>query len=153
VAYHLYNDDNNYHLPTSAMLGGSCYRRLRDNYCLAQYLRPYCPTNAVWVCPSGNPVLKTQNINYCWTLNQDVVSTAGSQAAFNRSALVPVVWDAYGFTQPSDLNIPEPTSGPQYSLMADWFYPHGGRRRVNYVYLDGHVESRIVEVVQSTPIQ
>jgi len=153
VAFYLYNDDNNHHLPSVAMLGNSYYRRLRDTYCLARYLQPYCPTNDIWVCPAGNPALKAQNNNYCWTLSADVFGLGGSQAAFNRSSLVAVVWDAYGFEQPSDLNIAETTAGPQFSLMSNWYFPHSSRRRINTLYLDGHVGSSVVQVVQASPIQ
>jgi prepilin-type N-terminal cleavage/methylation domain-containing protein/prepilin-type processing-associated H-X9-DG protein len=153
VAVNLYNDDFNGHLPTAAMLGNSYYRRLRDPLGLPRLLQAYCPTNDVWRCSAGNPILQTHANNYSWTLNADVVSAGGSQKAYNRMALVPVIWDAFYFQQPSLLNIAETAAGPQFATQPDWYYPDGGRRRVNFVYLDAHVESRAVETTAASTVQ
>jgi prepilin-type N-terminal cleavage/methylation domain-containing protein/prepilin-type processing-associated H-X9-DG protein len=152
-AYHFYNDDHNNHLPTSSMLGRSYYRRLKDNYGLPGYFKPYIPTNSVWLCPAGNPMLRTNDVNYFWTLSADVVSASGSQVAFNRMALTAVMWDNYCFQKPSDLNQPEPTTGPAFATMDSWYYPHSGRKLVNTLYLDGHVQSGKVRVVNASPIE
>jgi prepilin-type N-terminal cleavage/methylation domain-containing protein/prepilin-type processing-associated H-X9-DG protein len=153
IALNLYNDDANGHLPTTAMLGNSAYRRLRDTLGLPRFLQVYCPTNDLWVCPAGNPVQQTHANNYCWTLNTDVWSAGGSQKAYNRMSLVPVIWDAFSYAQPSLLNLAEATPGPSFAPKADWYFPHSSRRRVNYVYLDAHVESRTVETMAAIPIE
>jgi len=153
VACQMYNEDNNNHLPSAYMLGRSYYRRLKDTNCLARYFQTYLPTNSVWLCPSGNPAINTNNINYAWTLNSDVVSETGSQIAFNNATTTAALWDNYCFPQPSDFNQIEPTTGPSFATPDGWYCPHSGKKLVNTLYLDDHVSSGRVGVVAATPVQ
>lgn len=141
IVYHLYNEDFNNRLPTSEMLGKSNYRYSTDTNSLPHFFEPYCPTNRVWLCPAGRMVL-TNGVNYAWSRAQNVVGTAGSQAAFLKMSQTFVVWDNYSYTQPSVYNIPELTSGPPVANRVNWYFPHNRKKRINWLYLDGHTENR-----------
>jgi prepilin-type N-terminal cleavage/methylation domain-containing protein len=55
-AYHLYNLDNNNHLPTQPMLGYSSYRGAADPMSLCYFFNSYVPTNSgAWVYPQARP--------------------------------------------------------------------------------------------------
>jgi prepilin-type N-terminal cleavage/methylation domain-containing protein len=154
IAYQMYNEDYQNHLPSKVMLGYSYYRKLKDTNCLARFMAPFCPTNTVWLCPAGKPALLTNGINYSWTLDSDVTSEVNNQVAFSKAALVAVTWDAYSFLKPSDLNQPESSTspGPAFATQDQWFVPHSGKKLINKVYLDGHVGSGTVGTVAATLI-
>ncbi|MGC3960049.1 MAG: prepilin-type N-terminal cleavage/methylation domain-containing protein [Verrucomicrobiota bacterium] len=141
VVYHLYNEDYNSKLPTSEMLGKSNYRYSTDTNSLPYFFQSYCPTNRVWMCPAGRNVL-TNGVNYAWSRAQNVVGEAGSQSAFLKMSQTFVVWDNYCYTQPSVYNIPEFTSGPPTASKVNWYFPHNNKKRINWLYLDGHTENR-----------
>ena len=140
IVYHLYNEDYNHHLPTSDMLGRSNYRYSTDTNSLPHYFRTYCPTNRVWMCPAGRQIL-TNGVNYAWSRAQNVVGVGGSEPAFEKMSQTFVVWDNYSYTQPSVYNIPEVSSGPPVANRVNWFFPHNYKKRVNWLYLDGHTEN------------
>jgi len=144
LVYHYYNQDNDGKLPSSRMLGYSLYRYRWDTNSLPYYFQNYVPTNHLWMCPAGRRILATNGVNYAWSLAQNVVGEAGSQAAFLKMSQTFVVWDNYSYTQPSVLNIvPEPPrTGPSAASRANWYYPHNSRKRINWLYLDGHTENR-----------
>jgi prepilin-type N-terminal cleavage/methylation domain-containing protein/prepilin-type processing-associated H-X9-DG protein len=141
ITYHLYNEDYKNHLPTSEMLGRSNYRYNTDTNSLPYYFQAYCPTNRTWMCPAGRRVL-TNGVNYAWSRAQNVVGEAGSESAFEKMSQTFVVWDNYSYTQPSVYNIPEVSSGPPVANRVNWYFPHNSRKRINWLYLDGHVENR-----------
>lgn len=142
--YHYYNEDNNGRLPTSRMLGYSLYRYRWDTNSLPYHFQPYVPTNQVWMCPAGRKILETNGVNYAWSLAQNVVGESGSQAAFLKMSKTFVVWDNYSYTQPSVLNIvPENGKvGPSVANRVNWYFPHNSKKRLNWLYLDGHTENR-----------
>lgn len=142
--YHYYNEDNSGKLPTSRMLGYSLYRYRWDTNSLPYHFRPYVPTNQVWMCPAGRKILETNGVNYAWSLAQNVVGESGSQAAFLKMSQTFVVWDNYSYTQPSVLNIVPETGkvGPSVANRVNWYYPHNSKKRINWLYLDGHTENR-----------
>jgi prepilin-type N-terminal cleavage/methylation domain-containing protein/prepilin-type processing-associated H-X9-DG protein len=140
--YHIYNDDHAHRLPTSDMLGRSNYRALTDPLSLPYHFRNYCPTNKVWMCPAGRKTLATNGVNYAWSRAQNVVGPDGSNAAFDQMSRIFVVWDNYSYALPSVYGVPETTSGPRVVTRLLFYYPHNAKRRVNWLYLDGHVENR-----------
>jgi prepilin-type N-terminal cleavage/methylation domain-containing protein/prepilin-type processing-associated H-X9-DG protein len=142
LLYHFYNDDNRNRLPTSEMLGKSNYRLATDPLSLPSYFVSYCPTNRVWMCPSGRKTLGSNGVNYAWSRAQNLVGTAGSDAAFEQMTKTFVVWDNYCYTLPSVFGVPETTSGPNVVTRALFYYPHSKKLRINWLYLDGHVENR-----------
>lgn len=142
LIYHYYNQDNHSRLPTTDMLGKSNYRVLDDPLALPDYFSIYCPTNRVWMCPSGRRTLETNGVNYAWSRAQNLIGTNGSDRAFNKLSSTFVVWDNYCYTLPSIFGVPETTGGPSVVTRALFFYPHGSNKKINWLYLDGHVENR-----------
>lgn len=142
LLYHLYNDDFRNRLPTSEMLGKSNYRLVNDPLSLPSYFVSYCPTNRVWMCPTGRKTLGSNGVNYAWSRAQNLVGESGSDAAFESMTKTFVVWDNYSYTLPSVFGVPEITSGPTVVTRALFYYPHSKKLRINWLYLDGHVENR-----------
>lgn len=142
LAYHLYNEDYSNRLPTTDMLGRSSYRTVADPLGLPGFFRPYCTTNRVWVCPIGRKTLGSNGVNYAWSRSQNLVGTNGSTTAFNRMSRTFVVWDNYSYALPSVFGVPEITGGPPVVTRALFYYPHNRKTRINWLYLDGHVENR-----------
>ena len=136
-AYHLYNDDNNSHLPTPDMLGKSSYRLAWDPMSLCAYFNTYISTNnKVWLCPAGRPLLATNNVNYAWSRAANVMGN--SSEAFLKMSQTVVMWDNFSLTLPSVYNIPEVTGGPPTTSAALRFYAHSNKKKIHYLYLDGH---------------
>lgn len=142
--YHFYNEDHQGKLPTSQMLGYSLYRYAWDTNSLPYHFQPYVPTNRVWICPAGRRQLAEHGVNYAWSLAQNVVGETGSQTAFLKMSQTFVVWDNYSYTEPSVLNIVPETKkvGPAAASKLNWYYPHNSKKRINWLYLDGHTENR-----------
>jgi prepilin-type processing-associated H-X9-DG protein len=54
-----------------------------------------------------------------------------------------LVWDNYTMALPSVFAVHEGSEGgPPAVSQKLRYYPHDARKRVNYLYLDGHVETR-----------
>jgi prepilin-type N-terminal cleavage/methylation domain-containing protein len=141
--YHLYTQDNNNKLPDKDMLGGSVYRAVNDKYGLPVCFQYYVPTNQIWLCPAGRPTLKVFGNNYAWSMAQNLISSNSSDAAFNTMSSTFVLWDNYAYPQPSTINVAENPSGPRVGDSIGWFYPHYRHKRVERLYLDGHIENWI----------
>ena len=141
--YHLYNQEYNDRLPTRDMLGNSSYRVVTDPLGLPSFFRPYSTTNKVWMCPAGRKSLGSNGVNYAWSRAQNLVGTSGSDQAFDKMHSTVVVWDNFTYALPSVFGVPEGSSGGPISVTAALRYPpHSKNKRVNYLYLDGHVETR-----------
>jgi len=140
--YHLYNEDNDRHLPTSDMLGRSSYRMVGDPLSLPYYFKPYSTTNRVWLCPAGRKTMEVNGVNYAWSRSQNVSGENGSDAAFDKMMTTFVVFDAYPYALPSVFGVPELTSGPTTVTKVLYYFPHKSKKKVNWLYLDGHVETR-----------
>jgi len=141
--YHMYSQDNKDHLPTAAMLGESCYRVVTDPIGIPGFFQSYSTTNQVWLCPAGRGMLRSNGVNYAWSLAQNVVGAAGDNNAFNTMSTTFVVYDNYPYMTPSVFNMSEYTVGPPVVNALGWYYPHSSRRKVNWLYLDGHVETKL----------
>lgn len=143
LVYHMYNNDSNGKLPTQEMLGNSSYRIITDPLSLPSYFVPYCPTNRVWLCPAGRKTLTTNGVNYAWSRAQNLVGTAGSEQAFAAMSSTVVIWDNFTYALPSVFGVPEGSSGGPSAVTAVLrYYPHNSHKKLNYLYLDGHVETR-----------
>jgi prepilin-type N-terminal cleavage/methylation domain-containing protein/prepilin-type processing-associated H-X9-DG protein len=142
IGYHLYNEDYNNRLPTTEMLGKSNYRMLADPLGLPSRFQAYLPTNRVWSCPAGRKTLATNGVNYAWSRAQNLIGDNGSQAAFNKLSSTFAIWDNYCYPLPSIFGVPESTGGPSVSTRALFFFPHSARTKNNWLYLDGHIETR-----------
>jgi len=143
LAYHLYTHDWNDRLPTKQMLGNSSYRVLTDPLSLPSYFRFYTTTNEIWLCPAGRKSLAPNGVNYAWSRAQNLVSEAGSQKAFDKMHLTPVIWDNFTYLLPSVFGVDEGSSGGPNAVAAVYrYYPHVNKRKANYLYLDGHVQTR-----------
>lgn len=144
--YHMYNMDFDNHLPTAAMLGYSSYRSVNDPLSLCHYFEAYAPTNSrVWICPAGRPASADRyGVTYAWSRAQNVTSTATSDAAFDSMMTTVVVWDNFTYTLPSVFGVPEsPTAGGPSAVAAYLrYYPHDGKSKANYLYLDGRTYTR-----------
>lgn len=140
--YHLYNEDYNNKLPTTDMLGRSNYRMATDPLSLPAFFQPYSPTNRVWLCPAGRKSLHSNAVNYAWSRAQNLIGTNGSAAAFNKMSSTFVVWDNYSYALPSVFGVPEVSSGPRVVTSLLFYFPHNSKKRINWLYLDGHVENR-----------
>lgn len=151
LVYQLYVQDYNNHLPTSGMLGKSCYRVLADPMGMPELLKDYSTLSAVWLCPAGRYLLQTNGVNYAWSLAQNVAATNGANVTFNTFNSMYttfVIYDNYPYLTPSVYNMPEFTTGPTVANQLGWYYPHSSRRKVNWLYLDGHVELKIGPTLQ-----
>jgi prepilin-type N-terminal cleavage/methylation domain-containing protein/prepilin-type processing-associated H-X9-DG protein len=140
--YYLYNEDYSNRLPTTDMLGRSNYRVLTDPLGLPNYFQPYSTTNRVWLCPVGRKTINTNGVNYAWSRAQNLIGERGSTAAFNKASTTFVVWDNYCYTLPSVYGVPEITGGPRVVTRALFYYPHSAKKKINWLYLDGHTETR-----------
>jgi len=141
--YHLYSEDHNSRLPSKDMLGNSSYRKATDPLGLPMYFQRYVPTNRVWLCPTGRKTLLTNGVNYAWSRAQSLVSENGTTVAFDRLTTTPGVWDNFTYALPSVFGVTEGSSGgPQAVTSVLRYYPHNGKRRANYLYLDAHVETK-----------
>jgi prepilin-type N-terminal cleavage/methylation domain-containing protein/prepilin-type processing-associated H-X9-DG protein len=141
--YHLYTIDWQRRLPTREMLGNSSYRHIMDPMSLPAFFRPYSTTNHVWLCPAGRQMLNTNGVNYAWSRAQNLVSETSSDNAFTKMSQTVVVWDNYTYILPSVFGIDEGTTGGPTAIPAVYrYYPHSNRKLINYLYLDGHVETR-----------
>lgn len=141
--YHLYSQDFDSRLPSRDMLGNSSYRMILDPLSLPHHFENYSPTNRVWLCPAGRKTLRQNGVNYSWSRAQNLVGEGGSDDAFNKMHTTPGVWDNFTYALPSVFGVTEGTSGgPNAVSSVLRYYPHDGRRRLNYLYLDGHVETR-----------
>ena len=139
--YHLYTQDNNNRLPSDAMLGKSNYRAVADPLGLPGFFGGYVQTNRLWLCPVGRKSLEAFGDNYAWSRAQNVIGTGGSDAAFAKMSSTFVVWDNYCYASPSIFGGPEITGGPNVLPQTLWYYPHSKGKRVDRLYLDGHVEN------------
>jgi prepilin-type N-terminal cleavage/methylation domain-containing protein/prepilin-type processing-associated H-X9-DG protein len=151
LGYHMYCLDFNYHLPTADMLGRSSYRWVTDPMGMPAFLKDYCTTNRVWLCPSGRGLLNQYNVNYAWSQAQNVTSAGGATAAFNAMTTTFVVYDNYCYMNPSVFDMAEGglgTSGQTVANQKIWWYPHSFRRKVNWLYLDGHYELKLGPTLQ-----
>jgi prepilin-type N-terminal cleavage/methylation domain-containing protein/prepilin-type processing-associated H-X9-DG protein len=140
--YHLYNDDHHERLPTTEMLGRSNYRMLTDPLSLPHYFQAYVPTNRLWMCPTGRKTLGSNGVNYAWSRAQNLVGEGGSTRAFAAMSRTFVVWDNYAYALPSVYAVPEARGGPPVVTRALFYFPHNNKKRLNWLYLDGHVENR-----------
>ena len=140
--YHLYREDNNSRLPSKEMLGNSSYRKGNDPLSLPFHFQRYVQTNKVWLCPAGRKTLVTNGVNYAWSRAQNLVSESGSDQAFEKLTTTTLVWDNFTYALPSVFGVPEQTSGPKAVSTALRYYPHNSKRRANYLYFDGHVETK-----------
>ncbi|MDR3456784.1 MAG: prepilin-type N-terminal cleavage/methylation domain-containing protein [Verrucomicrobiae bacterium] len=154
LGYHLYVGDYNNHLPTAAMLGRSCYRVVTDPMGMPSFLNDYCTTNRVWWCPDGRYILLTNGVNYSWSQSQNLTATNGANqvfTSFNLMAITIVVNDNYCYMTPSVFDQSEGGLGSSGQTVANqmaWRYPHSGHRKVNWLYLDGHVELKLGPTLQ-----
>ncbi|HEX5222823.1 MAG TPA: prepilin-type N-terminal cleavage/methylation domain-containing protein [Verrucomicrobiae bacterium] len=141
--YHLYTQDYNNRLPSREMLGNSSYRMINDPLSLPFYFRSYVPTNNLWMCPAGRKTLMQNGVNYAWSRAQNLVGLQGGEAAFQKMSATTVVWDNFTYALPSVFGVPEGTSGgPNAVSTVLRYYPHANKKKLNYLYLDGHVETR-----------
>lgn len=142
--YHLYDLDNPGKLPTKEMLGNSSFRATTDPMSLCYFFQPYIPTNSrAWLCPNGRDGLAQSGTSYAWSRSQNITS-GNSSAAFADMMKTVVLWDNFTFTLPSVFNVPESvTSGGPTTVAAYLrYYPHDGKKKANYLYLDGRVYSQ-----------
>lgn len=141
--YHMYTLDWHGRLPTREMLGNSSYRIISDPMSLPAYFRPYSTTNRIWLCPAGRPQLVSNGVNYAWSRAQNLVKESGSDDAFKKMSQTVAVWDNFTYLLPSVFGVDEGnTGGPNAVATIYRFYPHSNRKKLNYLYLDGHVETR-----------
>ena len=141
--YHMYTLDWRSRLPTKEMLGNSSYRIVTEPMSLPFFFRPYSTTNEVWLCPAGRKLLASNGVNYAWSRAQNLVSENGSEEAFTKMSQTVVVWDNFTYLLPSVFGVDEGSTGGPNAVAAVYrYYPHVNRKQLNYLYLDGHVETR-----------
>jgi prepilin-type N-terminal cleavage/methylation domain-containing protein/prepilin-type processing-associated H-X9-DG protein len=143
LGYHMYMMDFNYHMPTADMLGKSNYRVVTDPLGMPSFLKDYTTTNRVWLCPAGRGMLSSNGVNYAWSLAQNVVGASGADKAFNAMSTTFVVYDNYCDMTHTPFAATEISGGPIVAPSLAWWYPHSSRRKVDWLYLDGHVELKL----------
>jgi general secretion pathway protein G len=141
AVYTLYAADHEKVLPTKAMLGNSSYRTIHDPLGLPSYFASYISKESVWLCPRGRKTLLANGVNYAWSRAQNLVSESGAAGAYGKPKSTILVWDNFNYALPSVFGVTEATSGgPNAVTTALYYKPHERRGKVNYLYLDGHVE-------------
>lgn len=126
-------------------IGYSKYRMADDPKGLPDMMKEYVPKQA-WLCPGGRKSLEKFGNNYTWT----VASQFDTQpvSAVDSVSKTLLYWDAFAYSLPSmkgaseDIKGDGTSTGPATLATKLQFKPHTGNTKVNYGYLDGHVETR-----------
>lgn len=134
--------ENNGYFYSREEIGNSSYRAYRDRYSLCQVIDPWLQDPSVWMSPRPHPKLEKYGNSYAWSRSTDVTQKPlGNQKNLGNVLLL---WNAHTYTIPSVLNVPESSSngGPRNAPKQYYFYPWKNGKAINWLYADGHVETR-----------
>lgn len=122
--------------------GYSKYRMVDDPLSPSELMKDYLPDKRVWQCPAGRSSQKKFGNNYTWSL-----ATQYEKATIytvSNPHITLVFWDAYQFSLPSMFGAGEVSAtgatGPATLSSRYQVKPHHNKTKVNWLYLDGHVE-------------
>lgn len=133
-------NENNGRIYTREEIGGSSFRVWEDSLSLCQILAPYLPEKEIWMSPGAHPRLIPYENSYAWSRASGL--TDGPVSAVNSPASMVLLWNNHTFTMPSAKDVAEgPGGGPRNANRALHHYPWKGRSALNWLYLDGHVET------------
>lgn len=126
---------------TRKEIGNSSFRVYEDSLSLCQLLDPYLADKSVWMSPGAHPRLIPFENSYAWSRASGV--TENSLAAIANPGNTVLLWNNHTFTMPSARNVPEGSNGgPRNASHAMYHYPWKGRTALNWLYVDGRVETR-----------
>jgi prepilin-type processing-associated H-X9-DG protein len=126
-------------------IGFSKYRMLEDPLSPCHLLRAYVGPKT-WLCPAGSKTLNQFGNNYTWTVASQFDTTP--VAGIENPSKTLLFWDAYSYSLPTMKGASEDyagdgsSTGPATMKAKFQVKPHEGHSTVNFVYLDGHVETR-----------
>jgi len=138
--------DRNGMLWSREELGYSRYRMVDDPKGPPELLKDYLPDKRVWLCPAGRSSLKIFGNNYTW-LPSPRYDTIPIHALSQTASKTVIYYDAFIYSLPSMFNASDDvrgtgTIGPQALRSQFHRRPHDGLSKSNWLYLDGHIETR-----------
>lgn len=132
--------ENNDRCYSKDEIGNSMYREWKDPLSLCQVLDEYLPGETSWIGPAANKRQKTYQNSYAWSVAANLTTKNISQISNSNNTIL--LWNNFGYTLPSVYNVPEgPTAGPRQASKQYHYRPWNGGKKVNWFYLDGHVET------------
>jgi prepilin-type N-terminal cleavage/methylation domain-containing protein len=133
--------DNNGRIYTREEIGNSSYRSYDDSLSLCQLLDPYLSDKEIWMSPGAHPRLAPFENSYAWSRAGNL--TDGPLATVANPGNTVLLWNNHTFTMPSAKNVPEGSNGgPRNARSSLYYYPWKSRTALNWLYLDGRVETR-----------
>jgi prepilin-type N-terminal cleavage/methylation domain-containing protein len=133
--------DNNGRVYTREEIGNSSFRVWDDSLSLCQLLEPYLGDKQIWMSPGAHPRLVPFENSYAWSRASGI--TDGPLATVANPGNTVLLWNNHTFTMPSAKNVPEGSNGgPRNANRSLYFYPWKSRTALNWLYLDGRVETR-----------
>ena len=126
---------------TKDEIGNSSYREYSDPLSLCQVLADYVTDKQLWMSPGAPARLKQYENSYAWSRAKNVTET--SLGAIEKASNTILLWNNHTYTLPSIRNVPEgSTGGPRNANSAYYFFPWRNGKALNYLYADGHIETR-----------
>lgn len=141
-------NDNAGYLYSKEEIGNSSYRVYNDKLSLCQILLPYLNSKSVWTSPRPHPRTVAYGNSYAWTRNETILSTPmhaiNSISNTRRLSNTLILWNNHSFITPSPMNYPDPSpnGGPSNASAANQKKPWKRGTAQNWLYLDGHIETR-----------
>ncbi len=143
IAYHLMAAERDGKLYSKEEIGNSSYRSGDDPLGLPDlfFRLGYLVNKTVWLSPGGRPELNKYGNNYAWSRSNNV--TEKNIFVHGNMASTAIVWNNHTMTLPSVYNVAEPsTGGPRAAPASYRYYSWDKGTKINWLYLDGHVEKR-----------
>lgn len=125
---------------TKELVGNSMYRSWDDPLSLCQLLEDYLPPEDTWLGPASLERHEKYKNSYAWSVSANITGKTVNQITNPENTIV--LWNNFGYTIPSVKGVPESTTaGPRQAPKQYHYRPWKGRTAVNWLYLDGHVET------------
>jgi len=122
-------------------LGYSRYRMTNDPLGVPELIKDYVPNQNVWLCPAGRPSVRKFGNNYAWlpSASYDTQPIISIRDASETT----LYYDGYIYSLPTLFGAHEsPNMGPSALKAKFQVKPHGKNEKVNWAYMDGHIETR-----------
>ncbi|MFV0415615.1 MAG: hypothetical protein ACK5NG_04540 [Chthoniobacterales bacterium] len=127
-------------------IGYSRFRMYEDPLGVPQILKDYVSNPKAWLCPAGRNSLTKFGNNYCWlpSKKDDGVSLFARKSSLAKIVLF---YDAFIYSLPSMHGASDDyrgngSIGPRALRSKFHRRPHNELAKANWVYADGHVETR-----------
>ena len=127
-------------------IGNSSYREYDDRLGLPYLLRDYVWGEKVWMSPGAHKRLEEYKNGYAWTRATELTDYDAEtgqpplMSKIERPHKTPLLWNAFNYTIPSVINVPEGASGgPRPGPAAYQYKPWQWRKKKNMLMMDLHV--------------